>query len=195
MSNSNQFFESLFKRKLTAPGTRDFLTQITNEYPYFSPAQFFLLLLTERGTAEFQLRAAKTSILFNNAYWLQFQLQEKQDPGEINGTIDEDKNKLAGEKNEDSISQESIELNKTQYNGEASVIDQQQIEQISGGETYSTGKEEIPLSTPDTAIGITVVKEKEIIPENEFEPVTGEVPGLFQPEEEKESNSQNEIGP
>ncbi|MEJ7586477.1 MAG: hypothetical protein WKI04_02835 [Ferruginibacter sp.] len=78
MGNSNLLFESIFKRKLRDPGTPDYLKEITKQYPYFSPAQFFLLLQSERGTAAYHELAAKTAVLFNNVHWLQFQLQEQE---------------------------------------------------------------------------------------------------------------------
>ncbi len=88
MGNSNALFESIFKRKLSAPGTREYLTLLSKEYPYFSPAQFFLLLITEKGTTAYQQQAFKTAVLFNNPYWLQFQLQEQQqDTGIINNSV------------------------------------------------------------------------------------------------------------
>ncbi|MCW3093628.1 MAG: hypothetical protein JWP81_4697 [Ferruginibacter sp.] len=79
MGDSNLLFESIFKRKLSDVGTREYLTQVTKDHPYFAPAQFFLLLETERNTIEYEQQAAKTSILFNNPYWLQFQLQETKE--------------------------------------------------------------------------------------------------------------------
>lgn len=78
MGDNNLLFESVFKRKLSATDTPEYLTKITTEHPYFSPAQFFLLLLSESGTPAYEKQAAKTSILFNNAWWLQFQLQENR---------------------------------------------------------------------------------------------------------------------
>lgn len=78
MGNGNLFFESVFKRKFSDAGTREDLANIADEHPYFSHAQFYLLLQSEKGTTEYQQLAAKTAILFNNPYWLQFQLQEKQ---------------------------------------------------------------------------------------------------------------------
>lgn len=78
MGNSNLLFESIFKRKLSDAGALEYLTQITNEHPFFTPAQFFLLLKTEKDTISYEQQAAKTSLLFNNPYWLQFQLEEHQ---------------------------------------------------------------------------------------------------------------------
>ena len=76
MDNGNLLFESVFKRKLSDASTREYLTQVTDEHPYFSPAQFYLLLQTDKEAFEYQQQAAKTAIHFNNPYWLQFQIQE-----------------------------------------------------------------------------------------------------------------------
>lgn len=78
MSDSNLLFESLFKQKLSATSSREYLAQITEEFPYFSPAQFFLLLVSTPGSTAYEMQATKTSLFFNNAWWLQFQLQENR---------------------------------------------------------------------------------------------------------------------
>src|SRR6187431_900844 len=81
MGDSNLLFESIFKRKLSDIDAKEYLTQITTEYPYFTPAQYYLLLLSREGTSEFEIQAGKTSVLFNNPWWLQFQLETKlQEP-------------------------------------------------------------------------------------------------------------------
>ena len=67
-------FESLFKRKITDQGTAEFLKAITATHPYFSPAQFFLLRLTGEEEQGYKDQAARTAVLFNNPYWLNFQL-------------------------------------------------------------------------------------------------------------------------
>ena len=79
MGNSNLLFEKLFKRKLSDAGTRQYLADIVKEHPYFSPAHFYLLSNLNKDAAEYQQQAAKTAILFNNPFWLQFQLQEITD--------------------------------------------------------------------------------------------------------------------
>ena len=78
MGKSNLLFESIFNRKLSDKDTRDYLTQVTKDHPYFSPAQFFLLSQSEKGTADYAKQVAKTSLLFNNAYWLNFCLEEAE---------------------------------------------------------------------------------------------------------------------
>ncbi|MEP7254618.1 MAG: hypothetical protein ABI666_02525 [Ferruginibacter sp.] len=76
MQNSQAIFESLFKRNFSDEGNENFLNEITASHPYFSPAQFYLLQKSPAGSEAFQKQAAKTNILFNNPYWLNFQLQQ-----------------------------------------------------------------------------------------------------------------------
>jgi hypothetical protein len=76
MGNSHLLFESLFKRNVSAEDTKGFLTELTKEYPYFTAAQFFLLQQTEPGSNDYKIQAARTAILFNNPFWLSFQLNQ-----------------------------------------------------------------------------------------------------------------------
>ena len=79
MEQNQQIFESLFNRSFTGTGNKGFLEEITDAHPYFTPAQFFLLQQTEEGTEAYKKQAAKTTILFNNPYWLNFQLKQKEE--------------------------------------------------------------------------------------------------------------------
>lgn len=79
MQHNQAIFEFLFKRNFSDPGNKYFLEGITETHPYFSPAQFYLLLQTEKGSAAFEKQAARTNILFNNPYWLNFQLQQPKE--------------------------------------------------------------------------------------------------------------------
>lgn len=76
MGNSHLLFESLFKRNVSANDTKDFLTELTKEHPYFTAAQFYLLQQTETDSNDYKSQAAKTAILFNNPFWLNFQLNQ-----------------------------------------------------------------------------------------------------------------------
>lgn len=76
MGNSDLLFETTFKRKLSAKDNKAYFTQLTEAHPYFSIAQFYLLLQTEKESADYTRQAAKTALLFNNPFWLQFQLQQ-----------------------------------------------------------------------------------------------------------------------
>ena len=76
MQNTKAIFESIFKRNFSGPENKDLLNELTAAHPYFSPAQFFLLQLTEENTEAFEKQAAKTNLFFNNPHWLNFLLQQ-----------------------------------------------------------------------------------------------------------------------
>ena len=76
MQPHSSLFESLFKRGIASPGNTELLEQVTNEFPFFIPAQFYLLKQTESGTTAYSQRAEKATVLFNNRLWLNFQLQQ-----------------------------------------------------------------------------------------------------------------------
>lgn len=67
-------FETIFKRKLTDADAVTYLEKLTAEHPYFSAAQFYLLQLSSKDHPAYKKQAQKTSALFNNNYWLNFQL-------------------------------------------------------------------------------------------------------------------------
>ena len=83
---SSLLFESLFKRNAADSGNAVFLKQLAEEHPYFSPAQFFLLQQTDTNDEGYTKQAAKANTLFNNPYWLNFQLLREQQPAEITDT-------------------------------------------------------------------------------------------------------------
>ncbi|MBL0358545.1 MAG: hypothetical protein IPP72_17525 [Chitinophagaceae bacterium] len=74
MEKYRLLFESVFKKKLTEEDAVGNLERIAAEHPYFSVAQFYLLLLSPKDTAAYKLQAKKTAVFFNNNYWLNFQL-------------------------------------------------------------------------------------------------------------------------
>lgn len=76
MQPQQAFFESLFKRSFSDPGNKELLEEITTGHPYFSPAQFYLLQQAAENTEAFDKQALKTNLLFNNPFWLNFQLQQ-----------------------------------------------------------------------------------------------------------------------
>lgn len=75
MVKSNVFFEALFNRDISSPGTKEFLATITEEHPYFIPARFFLLKQTAKNTDDFKKELSKSAVFFNNNYWLNYLLQ------------------------------------------------------------------------------------------------------------------------
>ena len=74
MENYNQLFQSIFKKEMGAPDTLKMLEETTASYPYFTPAQFFLLYLTDKESPAYAAQAKKTGALFNNNYWLNYLL-------------------------------------------------------------------------------------------------------------------------
>jgi hypothetical protein len=54
-----------------------YLLQLVKEHPYFTPAQFCLLQNTPVQEEAYRQRAAATALLFNNAGWLNFQLNNQ----------------------------------------------------------------------------------------------------------------------
>ena len=80
MGNFNQVFNSIFKQSLSDKSSKALIEKTTREYPYFSPAQLFLLHFTNRDTNAYTEQIRKTSLLFNNNYWLNFQIIELSCP-------------------------------------------------------------------------------------------------------------------
>lgn len=75
MDKYSQLFESIFKKEIGSQDAIEALEKTTADFPYFIPAHFFLLNLTGKESINYIDRAKKTSALFNNNYWLNFQLQ------------------------------------------------------------------------------------------------------------------------
>ena len=77
MERSHLLFESIFKLPATDIDVVDYLFKVTERYPFFTAAHFFLLQKTDVSNNLYAARAAKTAILFNNPFWLNYQLVEK----------------------------------------------------------------------------------------------------------------------
>ncbi|HMG83047.1 MAG TPA: hypothetical protein VK559_08420 [Ferruginibacter sp.] len=90
MGESNRLFESLFKRDITASDNTEFLLQLTKEHPYFTAAQFFLLQQTGENTTGYYKQAAKTALLFNNPFWLSFQLDQAKERTTSSNSLSKD---------------------------------------------------------------------------------------------------------
>lgn len=75
MGQTQLLFESLFKKPFNEPKNKDLLLAIAQEHPYFTAAQFYLLQQTPAQSNDYAKQAAKTAILFNNPFWLNYQLQ------------------------------------------------------------------------------------------------------------------------
>jgi hypothetical protein len=83
MGNSGHLFETIFNRNLSDGDIQKFLTETVKEYPYFTAAQFYLLLQTQPGSIEYENQAAKTSILFNNPFWLGYLLNQSENNASV----------------------------------------------------------------------------------------------------------------
>jgi hypothetical protein len=70
--------DNLLLKNSSGLPVKDFLQQLVQEYPFYTPAHFFLLQQLAETEAGYEQQAAKTALLFNNPYWLHFQLQQTQ---------------------------------------------------------------------------------------------------------------------
>lgn len=77
MENYRQLYESMFNKNLADEDARDFLLDITEKYPFFSPAQFLLLYKTAKTDADYKQQLIKTAAAFNNNYWLNYLLLQQ----------------------------------------------------------------------------------------------------------------------
>lgn len=71
----SSLYDVLVKQDAAGSSAAAHLAAITAAHPYFTPAQFYLLQQMNSSDQEYGRQAAKTALLFNNPYWLQFQLQ------------------------------------------------------------------------------------------------------------------------
>ena len=180
MGNTNQLFDSLFKRDLSANDNKDFLTDLTKEHPYFTAAQFYLLQLTEADSPSYNKQAAKTAILFNNPLWLNFQLNESVASHDLREPI---------------ASKEAID-DKGAYDVEIEALEK--IQPLTGATTETVfDNEKLIVSAMDAEKDATVINE--IVPElqdtisgqlTEAVSITGEK--INEPENSKDENYDDE---
>jgi hypothetical protein len=76
MGKSEHLFDTIFSQNLSDGDANDFLEKLVKEHPYFTAAQFYLLRQTDPASIAYPKQAAKTSLLFNNPFWLDFQLNQ-----------------------------------------------------------------------------------------------------------------------
>lgn len=88
MRNANLLFEKIFKKNIAEGNHSGLLTDVCEKYPYFSPAHFFLLKQADKNTPGYAKIAAKTSVFFNNPYWLNFQVNCTQKENETSVIAD-----------------------------------------------------------------------------------------------------------
>jgi hypothetical protein len=77
MQQPSPLLNLILQQNLSGLPDKDFLQQVTNVYPYFTPAQFYLLQQLPQDDMGYNKQAAKTAVLFNNPYLLHNQLQQK----------------------------------------------------------------------------------------------------------------------
>ncbi|UEG48901.1 hypothetical protein LK994_09650 [Ferruginibacter lapsinanis] len=68
--------QSLLNRNTSAADAKELLLQTAEEHPYFTAAHFFLLQNSNPTHPDYEKLVAKTTILFNNPFWLNLQLKE-----------------------------------------------------------------------------------------------------------------------
>jgi len=73
---SSTLLNSLVQQNLSGLAEKDFLQDVAKKFPYFIPAQFYLLQQMNEDDALYNQQAAKTAVLFNNPYWLNYQLHQ-----------------------------------------------------------------------------------------------------------------------
>jgi len=74
--HSQDLFTALFNTDPVAKNNRDMLKDITQKYPYFSAAHFFLLKNTNNADRDYDAVAAKTALHFGNPFLLNYRLKK-----------------------------------------------------------------------------------------------------------------------
>ena len=147
MEKYDLLFESVFKKDPASADTASFLEKITEAYPYFSVAQFYQLQSLKKDTPEYKTQLKKTAALFNNNYWLHFQLLEAAKP---HATI-VDQQKFSLEENE-------------------TVADESEITAVENHAAVEIAEEPALIESIES----TPTLQEETIPETEQPPVTQE---------------------
>ncbi len=172
MNKYNQLFQEIFKQPLAHDGNVALLEKTISNYPYFTPAHFFLLHLTDNASPAFAEQAKKTTSLFNNTYWLNFQLLElemevsNQPPvlEESIETKEADTVELIGEKPESTFVNEEVAT--TPYSAENVIIkdaDGDNVEYLTS--SFLTPEVAIPESTLIEEVEPTAIITAQTIPE------------------------------
>lgn len=101
MLAKDELFETIFKRDISSGNVNEYLQEIVDQHPYFTAAHFFLLQKTDSQHYRYDNVLNKTTLLFNNAYWLNYKLSEWED----NVTVTEETENIA-----DSIPESTVEI-------------------------------------------------------------------------------------
>ena len=90
MGKSEHLFDTIFNQNLSDGDASNFLEKLVKDHPYFTAAQFYLLRQTDPASIAYPKQAAKTSLLFNNPFWLDFQLNNQS----INQPFTQEQNRI-----------------------------------------------------------------------------------------------------
>ena len=90
MGKSEHLFDTIFNQNLSDGDAINFLEKLVKDHPYFTAAQFYLLRQTDPASIGYPKQAAKTSLLFNNPFWLDFQLNNQS----INQPFTQEQNRI-----------------------------------------------------------------------------------------------------
>lgn len=196
MGNRNLLFESIFNRKFSGEDIRSFLEQVTKDHPYFSPAQYFLLLQADKDSSTYAQQVAKTSVLFNNPHWLKFQLDEyERNPAEISNSIVTNNNELVIA---DSEALSNADFNTTEETTrEKEDVGSESVEQgttMTEQEDPAIIKDTVDMNIESDSMPNEVEDQvKEVAPELIAEQSTLQVEDIPKSEEIKVENEINEI--
>jgi hypothetical protein len=106
MMQQNELFRQFFKWEHGAFDNKAILDNIVKEHPYFGLAQYFLLKNTDKSSGEYATTAQKVSLIFNDDFLLNKQLNER--PYEVAPEIQEEKYELAATEPEPVPEPESV---------------------------------------------------------------------------------------
>ena len=192
MRNTDLLFKSLFKRNFRSVDTKAFLTALIKEHPYFTAAQFYLLKQTQTTGQDFTSQAAKTSLLFNNPFWLNFKLNQLDTIiAETEEIIEKNENNFVGGREELEILQPSADASKIAAD---EIIIAEPLHQIETPNTKNeidpvvVQEQSAPIFAPITAINNAANEENNCDADNEIliaEP----------PHQTESADSKNEIEP
>lgn len=169
MEKYDLLFQSVFKKNLAAEDAVSLLKKITAGHPYFSIAQFYLLQQSEKGSPEYKHQAKKTATLFNNNYWLNFQLLQAdklnkvdEQPPALEGTNSIDYDFSVDEK----ITAENI--------NEEKIHSTEPAQPLKESDLPATVITDGPASTTDESSGAIAIQQ----PENEITGIVTSHPAL-----------------
>ena len=190
MGNSQQVYESIFNRNMFENDAKDFLTGLTKEYPYFIAAQFYLIQKNETGSDDYNRQLAKTAILFNNPFWLNYQMEQSFGSDALTGqdfinTVTDNEPFYNAEAAEPEILHSLTNTTETIFEKEKIILPEQYIQQ-------ETAVEILPEPIVENPTTVFTTSEKNHVAENNEVPVQEEKKELI-PEKAIEATALNEF--